>query len=1393
MSTPRLFKLSKESIVWQQAFTLSFTLVFLTAASVAQASDLQIYAKPTAGKKTIIMMLDTSGSMGYQAGAGYALTDDYNVCTGTSSITTGTLTNNRLYSVASTTTPSYARNFCYVSASAASSNSKVTNTSTGCEKQSDNSYRCYDRLTRLKDGMFAFLDSNNATLADARVGVGHYSAYGSGNTSGDGTSGEIMVAAKALGSVGSAQRVALKTAVAGLVASNGTPTAHAFAEAAAYLMGTSTYSENYTYRDIAVERYRLIRKYTTQRTGTSSFNYRYKYTYTYKFYTCSSLNSTNFSSYIQTCSDWGSASNSSYIDPTFAATSNNNPQWTNQPGIPAYDTYTASPSSPSSGSDQTLIFRETESQLYQVIPDPNSGTPKSKARDTTANPDIVMNRAASNLTAAYKSPLPAVADRVSCDGQGVYILSDGAANSSSDSEAAAVMSKSLGSYGSGFSCSGGLTDTGDGGAWNCMGEYAKKLFSSTTNPAGVSIQTAFVGFGSVMSTLTTDYVQRACQLTSRTQTSRSSDDACSPGVGSYPVASPGYGNGGFFTTQSASGVTDSVVAFINNLGARALNPLPTGAPSIPVDALNPSGFQPFAYLRMLEPDPSNSFMVWRGNLKKYNVFNGALSDGATASSTKVFNNLGEFATTTKDIWNNSSYNDGGIIELGGAYSRVPMPASGRTLAQQNLTTNPKQYAVPATPDTLRALFTDVASSNGTTLTPIASPGTGVGANMLQVANLTGTSKPAASVLAKFVAGTGQAVLRDFPLAAKLKLLNYLGYPVDLTSTALPTSLTTPVEPFLSMGGIIHSLPVQLTYSGQLKNDELDTAKAQSVLYGTMEGGLHLVDSSTGVEQMVFVPAEILNSDVSRALRKGETDDVSPTHGVDGAWVADPAYKVGNTSQNTDGDYITPVTAKQMNVYGGLRMGGSSYYALDLLTPTTPKLLFRVDATSTGLSRLGQTWSKPVLANVRYNGAIKRVMIVGGGYDACYENPRFRLNASVSNTDYPDTTCNNKAQAQGNAVYMLDAKTGAVIWSATYSSAATDGKLYMTHSIVSRIATLDRDADGLVDHLYFGDLGGQVFRADLNNASQRTAGQTSQFGVRVARLANLATTSAGTAITNGDNPRFYQAPTITIHDQGTATFILVGIASGDRSTPLDVSPSIGREGMLPAAILTGRPVNNVYGLLDRDFINTDLMNSSTTYTSLKSKNLTLANLQKNPQTLSSVVAAFFPYAAGTSKEGWYRSLSSIADGTEKAGVIRTSGGMKAFEEEPLAITGNLLVPVYDPEGTGVSAGDPCLPRVVGETDRQQFCLPYGVCLNADGTKNTTLEAKTGFRLLNNANHPDAVVGAGIRGMTLGPKIPDTNTSPNSCGNLTLVGNTEGTGTWTCTKKLLSTRWYEKYLR
>ncbi|WP_350582738.1 hypothetical protein, partial [Pseudomonas sp. HY2-MNA-CIBAN-0224] len=103
----------------------------------------------------------------------------------------------------------------------------------------------------------------------------------------------------------------------------------------------------------------------------------------------------------------------------------------------------------------------------------------------------------------------------------------------------------------------------------------------------------------------------------------------------------------------------------------------------------------------------------------------------------------------------------------------------------------------------------------------------------------------------------------------------------------------------------------------------------------------------------------------------------------------------------------------------------------------------------------------------------------GGYDECYEDPTFRLDA----TDNEFEDC-NKSMTDGNAVYIADAKTGDVIWSISGRTSGASGKHIqvpeMKHSVVSKITTLDRDDDGMIDHLYFGDLGGQLFRVDLRN-------------------------------------------------------------------------------------------------------------------------------------------------------------------------------------------------------------------------------------------------------------------------------------------------------------------------
>ncbi|ENU28996.1 hypothetical protein F991_03120 [Acinetobacter sp. CIP-A165] len=98
----------------------------------------------------------------------------------------------------------------------------------------------------------------------------------------------------------------------------------------------------------------------------------------------------------------------------------------------------------------------------------------------------------------------------------------------------------------------------------------------------------------------------------------------------------------------------------------------------------------------------------------------------------------------------------------------------------------------------------------------------------------------------------------------------------------------------------------------------------------MDGGLHIVDSATGVEQMVFVPSELLRSNIaSKALVKGASDNTAPVHGVDGEWVADALYKSQKATNATD---VSKVQARQMNVYGGLRMGGGELLWLGCFKP-----------------------------------------------------------------------------------------------------------------------------------------------------------------------------------------------------------------------------------------------------------------------------------------------------------------------------------------------------------------------------------------------------------------------------------------------------------------------------
>jgi len=1101
----------------------------------AQANDLDIYRPAIEGQTTLLLMFDTSGSMGW--GSGYSNTSmslqgDYGICSGSTA---------NVKSITSTTTPSYTQYFCEAPSSTSSNTIKTQCTLVG------STYRCFDRLTRLKDAIFELMDST-AIKDSVVMGLAQYSTQSnSANTafSADGVSGKIVVPARPLNA---AQRLAIKQAAATFVAWNGTPSAHAYAEAAAYMMGTSTRSTATILRD----EYRWL-------ASTSRFNL------------CTAWSAINYTTNRQACSTWSSTN------------------LTSQPSVPVVST------------ESRVISNATYSVYLsssnQIVPNTGSGFENSVA--------------SSKNGANYVSPLPTDTSTLECNGQGIYFLTDGEPNASNNANS--LMSLAL--KGS-FSSSGGLPDGSQSGhASPATGAFSKYLFNKT-NPAGVQIKTAVVGFGTVFASLTKqplpnpDTGKNRDYYDCRTGTNVDARNACNWGEKTHPQLPNvgGFGQGGFYYASGKTEIVNSVVSFIDELQENFPS-VPTGTMVVPQDTLARNSLQPFAYLPLLDPKPNTSTVVWPGNVKKYNVKNSTIEG---KDKQPVFTSEGVFTDNTYDLWSITNTADKGEIQIGGAFERLPMPTSTNTLT--------------------RNVWLD----------------RGAGSKVLD------QIKPTVQDMNALTGVTNWQ---------RRYLLNFMGFDLpelaSLTDLAnvLPTTLTRPVEPFRVMGGVVHSTPQLLTYSANINaNGSLSSTRDESLLFGSLEGALHVVNASTGVEQMAFIPRQILDNQ-ARALRPDTIGRLSPdktatpaptAFGVDAPWEAYAEYS--RKPNKIQADFIY--------AYGGLRMGGDAFYGLNLTNRNSPSILFSIAPSTSGFSRLGQTWGRPVVTRMRHNNQTKLVVIISGGYDLRYEDPVFNPSSST--------------EMQGNAIYILDAKTGERLLTVGRTGADLNNA-NMRHSVVGRVKTLDRDADGLADHIYFADLGGQVFRVDLQNAPKTSV---ANFGTRVVRLANLSAANG----TGTPPPRFYEAPLVTLHDAGSKRFGLINVGSGDRSNPLYDANT---------------PANRIYGIIDRDLARTDLYSATV---SMNSQNIELTSLIEKPTTAAHKAAML---SDGVDRmNGWYFPLEGY--GSIKFGLK----GLKAFNEGA-AISNVLYMSVYNPNVTNNGANK-CSAQVLGGTELHQYCLPFGTC-------------------------------------------------------------------------------------
>lgn len=846
----------------------------------------------------------------------------------------------------------------------------------------------------------------------------------------------------------------------------------------------------------------------------------------------------------------------------------------------------------------------------------------------------------------------------SCDGNGIYMLTDGAPNSTKDTMARTIMNKSLNdntSYTFTAMPSGEvlvspvLTSglfTGETGGWEYIGEYSKKLLDKAENPANMSIKTAVVGFGASFAGIPKNGDgSYDCEVVK--DTNKDAYNACKWGGADY-------GNGGFYYADSSDEIKDSIIKFVNNVTV-SMTPSSLGSISVPRDPLDQTQVMATGFFPMIMPLDGSTFVTWAGNLKKYKILGGTLKDNSNNAVYKNENNQQIINSSAKDLWSIVDGVDHSLVSSGGVWNKIPTPSA------LNIIGEPSKF------DSIRNIF----AMDGSTLKRVTKENLAT--------DYSGTTPPTLDLV-------------NIGVTKRYNLLNYLGYKAVATTTLSTTqinalSATTPSSPYRYLGGVVHSTPLVVTDSVTLNSSGNNVgSRKEYVVYGSMEGGLHIVDASTGEEKSVFVPKEVLDNQDGKSLANFEFKETGTlSYGVDAPWAADNTFKVVSSTSN--GVTTTKYQATRMNIYGGLRMGGSALYGLNISSPTSPSLLFQITPSTAGFSRMGQIWSKPTIADIRVKGERKRVLIFGGGYDASvYEKDATAFTEPTSAT-------------LGNAIYVVDASNGTLLWMASsdttgIASHKNRASSEMLYSVTGQPVVRDYDADGLADMIYFGDLGGQIFRVDLNNATQVSKTTDVNLGVRVKRLANLRTGSGSSSFV----PRFYERLTTAVFGNAANRFVLVTAGSGNRSFPLEGS----------------NQKNKIYGILDYDAATKGIENSGYVASNFKAvaTNDNLINrgvLGKTSTNISNwgasgsinddkAVAAMGP--TGTYR-GWSFDLRSVGDESAKFYA-------KSFEESQL-ISNDLYVNLYDSKAVlGGGTGNACGGGVQGLSTTHRICAPYANC-------------------------------------------------------------------------------------
>ena len=586
--------------------------------------------------------------------------------------------------------------------------------------------------------------------------------------------------------------------------------------------------------------------------------------------------------------------------------------------------------------------------------------------------------------------------------------------------------------------------------------------------------------------------------------------------------------------------------------------------SLPVSVNTQGLFLNQVYIGMFRPDP-DSFPRWQGNLKQYKLgFSGDVLQLLDADNVPAINAQKGFITEcARSFWT------GTVLDSYWSFS----PKGNCLLANSDVSNYPDGNIVEKGAQAFKLRSITPASRIVKTCSPTSCS---------TLTNFNNTNVTQAML------GAANTTERD-------NLINWqIGQ--DLKDENINAVTTTEMRPS-AHGDVVHSRPVAINYG-------TDAAPSVVVFYGGNDGMLRAINgnrtanigsTTAGSELWSFVAPEFypkikrIYDNTNIISFPGQTIPSPP-----------PAVLPSPKDYGVDGSIVAYKDASSAWVFASLRRGGRALYAMDVTSPASPTLKWKVGCPnqsndtgcSSGISGIGQTWSAPQIAKAAgYGSGTSPLLIMGGGYDTCHDAD-------------PNTSCSSSSK--GTKIYVLDADTGALL--KTFNTDA---------SVVGEITVVPDSVTGLIKYAYAADLAGNVYRIS-GNSSNTAIGSTVPNNWSITKIAALGGSGA-------NNRKFMFSPSV-VDDNGT---YVLQLGSGDREKPLS--------SFTAAAAVQ----NRFYMIQDKP----------TDATWLSSENATCGSDVLCNNSLFAITSSATPTASELgAKKGWYLDLASSEQVVTSAIVV-----------------------------------------------------------------------------------------------------------------------------------------------